>query len=462
MLNSQILEVTIGIVFVFLIASLLATAVREMIEGLLKSRAVHLERGIRQLLNDPDGTGATKAIFDHPQLYGLFDGVYDPANLTTFRKRFVLFGSRRQTRTLQNGTVQTGDAKRLPLCSKFPSYIPSRNFALAVLDLVGAGGGDQRASGSALVETLRANAMALRPGKVRDAVLVALAEAGNDFDRARTSLEAWFDSGMDRVSGWYKRESQVLLLLIGLATAILFNIDAVHLTRELASNNSVRQQLLLQATDVQAKIAQHRAATGEVGLEDEALVTARTGLGDLIGRQHPGHWDISPHGILNGLYILLGWLITGIAISLGAPFWFDMLNKVMVIRATVKPYEKSPTEGSDDRSGAQSQAERLEPAAPAAAGPRTPLAQPAQLEGTILSHIRLAIDLSDVAVPVLTIDGVPQQVPADGFVECALEVGVPHRLLLTGTDGNGIDRSWQQTITLGDEDDLLPISATLR
>lgn len=460
MLNSQILEVAIGIVFVFLIASLLATAVREMLEGLLKTRAVNLERGIRQLLNDPDGTGATKALFDHPQLYGLFDGVYDPAKLRAFRKHLFLFGKRRQSQTLQNGAVQTADAKRLPLCSRFPSYIPSRNFALALLDLVG--GSDRRAPGGSLMETLRANALTLRPGKVRDAVLVALSEAGNDFDRARTSLEAWFDSGMDRVSGWYKRESQVLLLLIGLATAVVFNIDAVHLTRALASSNSVRQQLLLQATDVQAKIAQHQAATGEVGLADEALVTAKTGLGDLIGWQHPGRWDFSWASILNGLYILLGWLITGIAISLGAPFWFDMLNKIMVIRATVKPYEKSPTEGSNDARGAQPPAERLEPAPHAASAPSTSVVRPAQPEGTILGHIRLAVDLSEVAAPVLTIDGATQQVPADGFVECALEVGVPHRLVLAGKDGNGTDRSWQQTITLGDEDDQLPISATLQ
>ena len=36
---------------------------------------------------------------------------------------------------------------------------------------------------------------------------------------------------------------------------------------------------------------------------------------------------------------------------LGAPFWFDVLNKFMVIRATVKPREKSPDEASEDRGG---------------------------------------------------------------------------------------------------------------
>jgi hypothetical protein len=45
----------------------------------------------------------------------------------------------------------------------------------------------------------------------------------------------------------------------------------------------------------------------------------------------------------------LAWILTIGAISLGAPFWFDTLNKIIVLRATVKPEEKSPTEGSEDR-----------------------------------------------------------------------------------------------------------------
>jgi len=43
-----------------------------------------------------------------------------------------------------------------------------------------------------------------------------------------------------------------------------------------------------------------------------------------------------------------GWLLTALAISLGAPFWFDLLNKFIVVRSTVKPKEKSPEEKSKD------------------------------------------------------------------------------------------------------------------
>ena len=43
-----------------------------------------------------------------------------------------------------------------------------------------------------------------------------------------------------------------------------------------------------------------------------------------------------------------GWLLTALAASLGAPFWFDILNKFMVVRSTVKPREKSHEEKSTE------------------------------------------------------------------------------------------------------------------
>jgi hypothetical protein len=47
---------------------------------------------------------------------------------------------------------------------------------------------------------------------------------------------------------------------------------------------------------------------------------------------------------LSTLTLLAGWVMTALAISFGAPFWFDTLNRFMVVRSTVKPQEKSKTE----------------------------------------------------------------------------------------------------------------------
>jgi hypothetical protein len=90
--------------FVFLLVSVFASAIREGIEGWLKTRATHLEAGIRELLHDPSGTGLTKSLIDHSLIYSLYSGKYSHR-----------------------------EASKWPIAltrgHNLPSYIPSRNFA---------------------------------------------------------------------------------------------------------------------------------------------------------------------------------------------------------------------------------------------------------------------------------------------------------------------------------------------
>lgn len=74
MFSSQILEVAIGVTFVFILVSVICTAVREVIETFLKTRSAYLEQGIRELLHDDDD-GLTEALYNHPLIYSLFSGV---------------------------------------------------------------------------------------------------------------------------------------------------------------------------------------------------------------------------------------------------------------------------------------------------------------------------------------------------------------------------------------------------
>src|ERR1043165_6002387 len=78
--GSDILEVSIGIVFVFVLVSTICSAVREGIEAWLKTRASFLEYGIRQLLNDPHGLGIAKELFNHPLIAGLYADEYATPN----------------------------------------------------------------------------------------------------------------------------------------------------------------------------------------------------------------------------------------------------------------------------------------------------------------------------------------------------------------------------------------------
>ncbi|MGI8740605.1 MAG: hypothetical protein ACR2KU_13655 [Gammaproteobacteria bacterium] len=116
MFNSGILDIAIGLIFIYLLLSLVCSAINEIIEARLKMRASELERGIRQLLTEKNADGKVKEslvekFYNHPLISGLFEGRYDPKKVDANTERYA-----------------SG--------SNLPSYIPSKNFALALMDLV--------------------------------------------------------------------------------------------------------------------------------------------------------------------------------------------------------------------------------------------------------------------------------------------------------------------------------------
>jgi hypothetical protein len=318
MLGSQVLEVAIGLVLLYLLLSLICSSIREGLEAWLKTRAADLERGIRELLDDREGTGLAQAVYTHPLIYGLFRGGYTPGLRTTW----------------------------LPRGGNLPSYIPAGNFAVALMDVVargavspGAGpaGGPPAAPAADTgmsVQSLRAAVDKLDNQSVRRALLAAIDTAQNDLGRAQANLEAWFNSSMDRVSGWYKRRTQNIIFVIGLVLTIALNADTLKVATSLVQDEALRRAVVAQIENA----PRDTAPAADVRARYEEL----SSLGFPIGWQgRPSARDVAAH--------IPGWLMTSFAIALGAPFWFDVLNKFMVVRSTVKPREKSQEEGSEDR-----------------------------------------------------------------------------------------------------------------
>jgi hypothetical protein len=223
---------------------------------------------------------------------------------------------------------------------------------------------------------------------------MALDGAKGDLEQARANLEAWFDSGMDRVSGWYRKQTQWILLAMGLVAAVALNIDTVNIARNLYEHDDVRSLIVTQAEDV---IERGRDAGTPLADNDAYRALLDCSAGTPAQEQRCAQNRLEKLGLPMGWSgqdvawpwqkgndlgkwfgsfpwsSIPGWLLTALAITLGAPFWFDLLNKMMVIRSTVKPHEKSPEESSEDR---QSPAPR--PAPPAAA----PAAEPTPEVGT--------------------------------------------------------------------------------
>jgi hypothetical protein len=302
----------------------MCSAIAELLETWLKYRSIDLDRGVRQLLADPDGIGLAKQFYQHPLIASLFRGQYEPTS----------------SRNL-------------------PSYIPSRQFALALMDLMlpsqssalsgaaGAIGG----SGTAPSITPLRDAVAKLEGAdaLRRTLLTLIDAANNDMMQVRTNIEQWFDAAMDRVSGYYKRRSQKILVAIGIVIAVLMNVSSITVAKALWTDQTMRDSLAkvaqdyLETTDpLPAAESPHTRFDRKVKeLQSFGLPigwTSEAGDPRAITETDPGLW----------LERLFGWLLTGSAVSLGAPFWFDLLNKFTVVRSTVKPREKSPEQQSKD------------------------------------------------------------------------------------------------------------------
>lgn len=311
MFNSTILDVAIGLVLLYALLSLMATAIRESIEAVMKYRASNLERGLMELLEDDGKRGALlEAFYQHPLIAGLY------------RDRYP-------TKPNTGGTRWSGHS--------LPSYIPSRSFAIALLDLC-ACGGNSKENHVLDASLVRFNINKIQSDDVKRVVLTALDITGDDIEKTIRQLENWFDAGMDRASGWYRRNSQYWLLAIGISLAALLNVDTVKFAKSIYANQVEREYVIDRAKLVLTQ-------------NDANAITAKDASKILDAKNLPIGWtdESWPKDFLGGTGRIIGWILTGIAVTLGAPFWFDLLNRFMVIRSTVKPLEKGQEEGSEDR-----------------------------------------------------------------------------------------------------------------
>jgi hypothetical protein len=336
--GSEILDVAVGLILIFLLFSLIMTAVNETIDAILKRRARNLEKALWELLGSqpaqgqsaqgstPDkAAGALAAFYNHPLIFALYQGGFRPSAAPAGD------GSPKRSRI----------ANLVPQASG-PSYIPARTFAQAVM---------------ALAETTKS----LPPDSpaMRAYTLFASSAQGNA-ERIRAELEGWYDGIMDRASGWYRRQTQWILLIGGFLLAIILNVNAFTLARHL----SVDQELTRRMVEIAAGAAsQPQGSSGEQAASVEEV---RKRLNDLTRDVRdaglPIGWSDASTAVLTQrlgggwaanlvalVELLLGYAVVAFAATLGAPFWFDVLNKFMVIRSTVKPREKSREEGSEDR-----------------------------------------------------------------------------------------------------------------
>jgi hypothetical protein len=373
MLNSAVLEVVIGMIFIFLLLSLIASVVQELLSSFMQLRAANLLRGVRSLFSGEkfDGKDLVDSIYTHGLVRGLFSdpkldqGVQAKAGAEPGAETFDWLRYKMRTWIgIKPASPVAGVSNQL----KLPSYIPSRTFALALIDLLNK---DNKTGDEALasITASLAKEMAADAGnKAAEALHTLALDAANAKGQLETfqkNVENWYNDGMDRVSGWYKRYTQRVLLVIGFVIAASFNVSTGRVAQTMWFDKDTRQAMSNAANEYVKTHQPPPTPQNETGNTVD-LVKELKGSADAfnevtsatllpVGWKHSAGEYLTMYqsdplgGTWKGLKLLFGWLITACAISLGAPFWFDMLNKIMVVRSTIKPQEKSQPEKSKDK-----------------------------------------------------------------------------------------------------------------
>jgi len=368
MLN-PIIETAIGLVFVYLLLSMVCSVVQEWIAALLALRGKNLEEGVKNILCGDNALA--QRIYDDPLVKSL-------SRQSWWNK---LWGMKAR-----------------------PAYIPSQLFAKAFL---------RQANVTVNANNVPQLPVAANAANITQTTLDLLTTLGTyapgEVDKLTSSIEQWYDDAMDRVSGWYKRQSQIIILVIGAVLACGLNADSVMLANAFWQDPTLRaatanaaaeyvkthqaqvdklrnQQLSqqypsttqsLKPTGKPTPEAQFKSATQDltntIGDVQTQLSKANVPLGWWCEAPAPNGatnvtstgtastqssstletskqskpeaicvWNQRPSTSALLLWKVLGLLATTLALSQGAPFWFDLLQKVVNLRlAGNAPDEKT-------------------------------------------------------------------------------------------------------------------------
>ena len=325
MLGSAMIETAIGLAFVFLLLSLVATGIFESLASLTKLRARFLNRGIENLLF----TGST-SVPEKEEAPGADSESVNYANML-LQHPFVLSMTKGKYKEgkLQSEEDEKRKTKKIALGSVGPSYMPASVFRKALIDILCEVHKVKQEDGE-LAETLRLK-LERRSSKLKGThlgkVLVTLAHAAEDDDHAFfQEIESWFETGMERVSGWYKRYTQILLFVVGLAMAVGMNADTIRIADVLYQTPEIRASVAAAAADFLEQ------SEGQ-GTDPGIITAAQNVQNRMDSLSIPIGWhEAVPGNFGEWLSRILGWLLTALAISFGAPFWFDLLQKFVNLR----------------------------------------------------------------------------------------------------------------------------------
>jgi hypothetical protein len=248
MFDSPVLNVVIGLIFVYLLYSLFATIVQEMIASFFSLRAKTLSNAIERMLEDggSNTTIWTDILNWAKSVAQSFWHRLAPVKETPPETLADLFFS-------NPGIKYLADGKK----NSKPSYLEPTVFSKALIDVLK---GDTNPTGNTVAQIKNNLSTDKFTAKVKGVdtvitiqpdtktyLLSLINDSNNDIDKFKASLEQWFNNMMDRASGWYKRQGQRILLVIGLCIAVSFNVDTIGIAGSLSDDPKAADRMATMA-----------------------------------------------------------------------------------------------------------------------------------------------------------------------------------------------------------------------
>jgi hypothetical protein len=145
--------------------------------------------------------------------------------------------------------------------------------------------------------------------------------AEGDLARARTSVENWFNAAMDHVTEIYRQRMQWVTLVVALLITCVLGVDTFALADSLWREPSLRA-----AVQGAAQVPSAAASPQSTSLQEALTALLRFNL--------PLGWGTLPAGtdIVGWMKKFVGLWLTTFAVSLGAPFWYNLLKQLSNLR----------------------------------------------------------------------------------------------------------------------------------
>lgn len=388
--GSNIIDVAIGVTFIFAVLSIVASAITEAISTVLSLRAVTLRQAIERLLKD---RVMAEKVYRHPLIDGLTkdddtDPAYIPSDLFA-RALIDVIVAWDDDNDRAKAPERLGMLKAIVLIPWRAIVQFFRNLWPRTNDRVEPS--EVATPDPEQLRTRLARAKGIHAG-TRAALTALIAdEKVKTHDDVVLRIATWFDRTMEGVGGWYKRTVTLMIAIVSVVIAVVLNVDAFVVVDNLSKDAVLRQSVATIVTDSikhesedvrtmgeavadrkqavrltpeeAAKLEQDRK-TGE--LLRKRVVALKHSLDSLsvpMGWPEGEKWFCRPTNdepcdqrLLPVTYWgwarrIAGWLFTAVAMSLGAPFWFDLLNKFVNLRAAAPPpakvQPKPATSGAD-------------------------------------------------------------------------------------------------------------------